>query len=700
MRISKKFLAGVLAALMAISMMPFTAFAADTVEVSTGSALKTAVAGAASGDTIKFTSDLTLTAAQVGFKVDKDITFDLNGKTISGPANGSTKANGDTLNKTEVMFATDNANVVFDDSVGGGSWTFTYTGSSAAYFIDVRDNATVTFNGGTYISDSAKYGGYIVYQRGAGAKTTINDGTFWVHGCASKREAVAYISKGSLEINGGKLYTNKSSDWVISTSSGTSAVINDGEINGTLSISGTTLTVNGGTFKKYDTVTANDVSKYYADGVTQLEDGTVAALPTATVTDITASTDYDVAYQFEANNDGVAFNDYKADFVVSVDKTVNTADVKLFGKFGAYDWTEFPEMTAEANTEYYLARDAYNWTPTYAEICNDVQTFSCAVVGDAYEATTLTVKLVIYKEGVDPIVISSFTHNIAEKALEDTMSITVDNNIDLNINMDTTDDKVETIEYTFTNPYNDDTEDTQTVVKSANDDVTSFTVALSPAQVNDEIKAVAKDENGDVIREVKTSIADYCQTIISTVEANPTAYGAKSAELAGLAQSTLDYGKAASDYFNYNEAAFTEDYSDDYKNFDPSSITYEGSNSRNFPSGITLTGVTYVATSVPELRFYIDTILSDSELEAMNDSLTSNIGTAKFVKCDDKRMLQITNINVVDFGKQINVKLGSDTILTFVPISWAKSAATKDGAMGDLGKSICYYYAKSVAYFG
>ena len=697
---------------MAVAMMPFTAFAA-TVSVANGAELKTAIANAVSGDVIEFSADNTTypdTKGALVIPVDgKDITIDLKGHTQYFRVSGETAVS----YPTDLFVLKNDAKLTVKDSVGGGAIYATYGANSAAYIFNVLDSSDLVIDGGTFVMDAANYGGVIVYQNSADASTTINDGTFTANtGAKARRDYIINNTRGDVEINGGEFSTPRSFDYIVNAgnTADTNVTINDGDFEGTVNGTKGKLVVNGGTFKTVDG-TVNDVSKFYADGVAQLDDGSIAALPTATVTNITDYTEYDVAYQFEANNDGEAFKDYKADFVVSVDKTVNTADVKLFGKFGSYDWTMFPEITAEADTEYYLARDGYNWTPTYEEICNDVGTFSCAVLGAADEATTLTVKLVIYKEGVEPIVINSFTHNIPEKELEDTMSITVADDINLNINVVTEDPDAHHIVYSFTNPDTEDATRTEEVTVPANGDLTSFTVPLAPAQINDDITATVCDEYGYSIREVTTSVADYCNTIIGMSDAE---LGTKAEELRDLAKATLDYGFAASNYFDYNKSGFSgyeyqlEDPTDAINEAVTNAINANGGNYINSIYGLTFTGVSYVAKSKPELRFYLN---SDGEnidafeakLASINDAIECNIGTARFVQLENsgEYLLQIKNIDIADFGKKIEVKgyLVDENLLEFTPLTWVKLAMANQN-LSELAKGIGNYYLKAVGYFG
>ncbi|MBR0414357.1 MAG: hypothetical protein IJI67_04725, partial [Clostridia bacterium] len=296
MKTTNKVLAIVLSVMLIMSVLPFAAFAGNTLTVATGADLKTAVANAEDGDTIQFTADITFTAAQVGFKVDKDITFDLNGCTLAGPANGSVGAAVDPLKKTEVMFVTGTeenpTNVTFKDSVGGGSWTYSYSGSSQAFFCDIRDYANVTVLGGTYSADTCKYASAIFYVRSATATLTIEDGNF-TSANGPKRDSLVYVNNGSAEINGGTFQSGKSSDYAVSSAQNKVVVINGGEFNGTISgssnastESGKSIVINGGTFNDYTGENVKDVTAYIADDVVQDASGTIVPVEATTVAKI------------------------------------------------------------------------------------------------------------------------------------------------------------------------------------------------------------------------------------------------------------------------------------------------------------------------------------------------------------------------------------------------------------------------------
>jgi hypothetical protein len=207
----------------------------------------------------------------------------------------------------------------------------------------------------------------------------------------------------------------------------------------------------------------------------------------------------------------------------------------------------------------------------------------------------------------------------------------------------------------------------------------------------DDITAVVKDENGDTIREVTTSIADYCNAIINSETTEVI-----TEELKDLAKSTLDYGKAASQFFDYNTAAFDGIAQQITEAPTLPTITGNWYNNGMF----TLEEVTYRATSVPELRFYISNV-SESYLADVNKNINSTNGTtAQFVKLDDGRMmLSVKNIDITKFDEQFVVSAGDATILTFTANSWVKAAMTKGGKTGALGTAIANYYLMSEAYF-
>ncbi|MBQ9517925.1 MAG: hypothetical protein IJR60_07605, partial [Eubacterium sp.] len=269
MRISKKILAIALSILMAVSMMPFTVFAATG--VATGAELKAAIASAASGDEIEFTADVTeypATAGALVIPVDgKDITIDLKGHTQYFRVSGETAVS----YPTDLFVLKNGAKLTVKDSVGGGAIYATYGANSSAYIFNVLDSSELVINGGQFVMDKANRGGVIVYQNSADASTTINDGTFVTvpdpNATRNYRNYIVNDTRGEVEINGGTFTTGQAFDYVISegNTTDTKLTINDGEFNGTMSLDTTKADteLNGGTYKTYDGSTANTAVSAY-----------------------------------------------------------------------------------------------------------------------------------------------------------------------------------------------------------------------------------------------------------------------------------------------------------------------------------------------------------------------------------------------------------------------------------------------------
>jgi len=293
-------------------------------------------------------------------------------------------------------------------------------------------------------------------------------------------------------------------------------------------------------------------------------------------------------------------------------------------------------------------------------------------------------------------------------AAVDTMSITVEDDIDLNIYLDDSAAveeyyKIDRVVYSYNSTPDIEEEHRVTVetpAKRNKDGKVVLSIELAPAQIRDDITVEAYSEGNTQVRNFTTSIADYCNTIIE---------GQFPENLKNLAKSTLDYGKGASNYFGYNTAeysGYTIQLSDPTEEIAAVAAT-AAANKLDTP--FIVTGVSYRATSKPEIRFYIDpTSVSEDQLSALNPYVESSIGKAYFAKQDDKFMLVIKNLDIVDFGKQfvVTIKDSFDStydrdIIKFTPITWVNAAIkSSDNNLKGLAKTIGNYYLKSVAYFG
>ncbi len=129
-------------------------------------------------------------------------------------------------------------------------------------------------------------------------------------------------------------------------------------------------------------------------------------LPTVNVEEIAAPEGLDKAYEYTVATDGSAkYDDYLADFVISFDQAVEAGDVKLGGAYDAYEngaWQIFDCPALGAGEEYKLLEDGVSAllgrdvSMTYAEIRDVVQSFKCGVAGLDAAGVTMTVKLNLY----------------------------------------------------------------------------------------------------------------------------------------------------------------------------------------------------------------------------------------------------------------------------------------------------------------
>ena len=440
-----------------------------------------------------------------------------------------------------------------------------------------------------------------------------------------------------------------------------------------------------------------------------VEEYVAPALPQATVTDITDTVEnelgLDAAYKFEAPAGTTAYDDEYCDFIVRFDQDVTSDDIELWGKYGAYDWTNLASeasgdaYTFEAGKDYYLLRDVIKWPMTYAQI-RQIGTFYCGV-NSHYGANgvTMDVELALYEEPAQgeepaPVVLDDEEFVAPDKPAPavDEVSITTADEIDVNLYLGDTGEEA-TVEYTYntTPDIQEDTQGTKTVDFNSLPEIAGkrkLTIRVAPAQIRDNIDIVIKDAQGSEIRSYENySVAEYCDQL---------AEGNYSTNIKNLAKSVLDYGKAAANFFGYNASAFTNQAD----NFD--GFTFDTTNFVAIASGIDVQKVRYVATSVPALRFEVDM----TEAEAERYTVETDKGyAAKFVKVEDKVILQVTGIPASKLGETITVSVKDaqeDVIATiqYTPIIYAYNAAKANNAqLSRLGETIGQYSAAANAVF-
>ena len=296
----KKLLAGVLSAAMVLTSMAIPAFAAESTSGNaakigeTGYAtLANAVAAANANDTIEILSDVT---ESIEIAADKNITIDLNGKTLTNTDgkhtienNGTLTINDSSNDKTgtvdnvihargalvnhEGAVATLNGGKFYrsleagnsPDNNGGNSWytilnqgTMTINDGATVenggcYSANIRTDSELTVNGGTF------KGGINTIKVDENGELTINDGNF------SNENATCIFNWNKTTINGGTFTrpnianTSVCNGFWDPTSAVGELTITGGTFNGVVGnyadYPGGIITISGGTF-------TTDVSKY------------------------------------------------------------------------------------------------------------------------------------------------------------------------------------------------------------------------------------------------------------------------------------------------------------------------------------------------------------------------------------------------------------------------------------------------------
>ena len=414
-------------------------------------------------------------------------------------------------------------------------------------------------------------------------------------------------------------------------------------------------------------------------------------LPKAIVNPIVGAPEGITAYSFAAPHSGTEvdsskYKNYRCDFVVTFDKDIAEGDVTLCGNYGNYGWVDMPAQAFTANTEYRILKDVYGDTLTYATICKEVSPFLCGYKGAAAEETGMKVELRFYKiEGVVEVpagvageVETTIPAAVPVEPAEDKFSITVKDEIDLNVYVAKTAD-VKQLKVTSVADFDEEeSAQSSTVIsgsdlaalETVDDDGTFYKVRVpvAPAQIRDAIKVEILDAAGSTIRPaIEKTVAEYCEDVV-----NGAYTGDNAEQVEELAATVLDYGRAAAIYFGYNADAFANQQ-----------VYYEDAAIGDWAAGSSSVAdkidyVTYRVTSVPELRFYFkDGAFTEEEAAKLN--VQSNIGEASFVKLDNGTvLLQVTGIPASRLGEEIQIS--GDITINYTPLRWAAAVITHANA--------------------
>ena len=195
-------------------------------------ALTAAISEAEAEATVKLLDDIEYSSATC-FDIDKQITLDLNGKTITAVSNGSCSGRGAThfirVKNGGIFTVTDTS------ESKEGCITATYGASSQLLVVEIMSGGKFTLDAGKIQNAaSTNYGSSTVYVREGG--TFILDGGT-VAAVAAKKRAYPVFNNGIMEMKNGLITSNDSASEGILQKSTQPLKINGGNINVTHKVS-------------------------------------------------------------------------------------------------------------------------------------------------------------------------------------------------------------------------------------------------------------------------------------------------------------------------------------------------------------------------------------------------------------------------------------------------------------------------------
>ena len=221
-------------------------------------------------------------------------------------------------------------------------------------------------------------------------------------------------------------------------------------------------------------------------------------------------------------------------------------------------------------------------------------------------------------------------------------------------------------------------------------DMFEILAVVAPAQIGDMVKVTIL-ANGQPT-EYEYSVAKYCEYLIANYN------GENARAVRELAKATLEYGKAANDYFYgtgfYHQSTITSPYSAEYKE----EALHRAKNLTNTLSvtdnlRTKLASAAFMALTKPEFRFYMKD-LTEAEAVELNSKITTNVNgvTAKFYKNGDAILLEVEGIKAEDMDKIITITVGDLGTITFSGYDFARMMAKSDDqSIAALGAALYLY---------
>ena len=219
---------------------------------------------------------------------------------------------------------------------------------------------------------------------------------------------------------------------------------------------------------------------------------------------------------------------------------------------------------------------------------------------------------------------------------------------------------------------------------------------IAPAQIGDLVKVTILANGQQTVYEY--SVAKYCEYLID---------GAYEENVKTLAKATLEYGKAANDYFSgtadfYHQSTITSPYSADYKEEalrTAKNLTNTLSVTDNLCTK--LASAAFMALTQPEFRFYFNENLTEAKAVELNDNnqITTNVKgvTARFYKNEQTGaiLLEVKGIEAAKMDEDITVTVGDLGTITFRGNDFARMMAKSDDqSIAALGAAL-YLYGKA-----
>ena len=295
-----------------------------------------------------------------------------------------------------------------------------------------------------------------------------------------------------------------------------------------------------------------------------------------------------------------------------------------------------------------------------------------------------------------------------ERIAMDGYSLTLDDGIRVNFYIDTPFYEAEggTIKYSYLTTTEDKSAERTIYEVNVNDleqqdnGTRKLSLTAAPAQLAEDYIIEIYDACGTKKAKITASIEDYCQAVVASNDSRLTPYK-------DIAQSLLNYGALADEYFGYaaiHKAVTGDDYaithSENYK-ADVDVSEFRSKAHASISQGdVQITGVSYVALLNPEFRFYVSN-LTEAEATAINVSIDKTGLNAKMVKTDNGICVSVTGLNASDFAKTFTVTVGT-TEITYNGYAYLYTVlndSTADAALKDLAKGVYRYAAACEAKF-